>query len=45
MLYLPRLSGSASRVYTFLRVFRYITVRTALASLSALFLGLLLGPG
>jgi phospho-N-acetylmuramoyl-pentapeptide-transferase len=27
-----------------LNVFRYITVRTALASLSALFLGLLLGP-
>ena len=30
--------------YTFLRVFGYITVRTALASLSALLLGLLLGP-
>ena len=28
-----------------LNVFRYITVRTALASLSALFLGLVLGPG
>jgi phospho-N-acetylmuramoyl-pentapeptide-transferase len=28
----------------FLNVFRYITVRTALASLSALFLGLVLGP-
>jgi len=30
--------------YTFLRVFGYITVRTALASLTALVLGLLLGP-
>jgi phospho-N-acetylmuramoyl-pentapeptide-transferase len=30
--------------YTFLRVFGYITVRTALASLTALLLGLLLGP-
>jgi len=28
----------------FLNVFRYITVRTALSSLTALFLGLLLGP-
>src|SRR6202043_364045 len=32
------------RVAHVLNVFRYITVRTALASLSALFLGLLLGP-
>jgi phospho-N-acetylmuramoyl-pentapeptide-transferase len=30
--------------YTFLRVFGYITVRTALASLTALLMGLLLGP-
>ena len=30
--------------YSFLRVFGYITVRTALASLTALLLGLLLGP-
>jgi phospho-N-acetylmuramoyl-pentapeptide-transferase len=30
--------------YTYLRVFGYITVRTALASLTALILGLLLGP-
>jgi phospho-N-acetylmuramoyl-pentapeptide-transferase len=30
--------------YTFLRIFGYITVRTALASLSALLMGLLLGP-
>jgi phospho-N-acetylmuramoyl-pentapeptide-transferase len=30
--------------YTFLRVFGYITVRTALASLTALLLGLMLGP-
>src|SRR3954463_3476075 len=30
--------------FTFLRVFGYITVRTALASLTALLLGLLLGP-
>src|ERR1700676_1212872 len=32
------------RVAHVLNVFRYITVRTAMASLSALFLGLVLGP-